>query len=275
LDPFASVKHDARIPDADTGARRQRDVWIEGKLCGLFPVKVLISCKRYKRALNESDVDHFLGELASSGAHKGVIYSHSAFNSRALEKARRRGVSCMRLYQNEAPEIPEVLVFPHAYCCYPRFVLELLWKDDPHGRLLKWSDLLSRPSGETGIDRQVVDFISAKYVEGQELALQRAHSEGRLPMNVAKECTFVDDDDSDIRAHIRFGVIWRIFEAKLEAYNVNGSYSFTEKQFVGRIATPLVDAWSSEPGPGWTFLNERPNKGGIVRDARLCSQGDA
>jgi hypothetical protein len=259
LDPSARVEHDARMPDGDTGARRQRDVWVEGKLCGLFPIKVLISCKRYKRVLNESDIDHFLGELASSGAHKGVIYSHSGFNSKALEKAKKRGVSCMRLYQDEAPEIPEVLVISHAYCCYPRFVLALLWKHDPRGQLLTWSDLLNRPTGETDTNRKLIDFISVTFRDFQTTSLQKSHSDGEFPRDWTYECTFEDPDDPDIRARIRFAEVWRIFEAKLEAYNVNGSYSFTEKQFVGRITTPFIDTWSSEPGPGWTLLGERPN----------------
>ncbi len=260
LDPSASVKHDARLPDQDTGARRQRDVWVEGKLCGIFPIKVLISCKYCRRPLNESDIDHFLGELGSSGAHKGVIYSHSGFSSVALEKARKRGVSCMRLYQNEAPEIPEVLVIPHAYCCYPRFVLNLLWKHDPVGRLSKWSDLFNRPTGEGDSDEKVIDFISTTFAKGQNDILQKASSDGSLPMNWTFETTFQDPDDSDIRARIQFSEVWRTFEAKLEAYNVNGSYSFTEKKFVGHIVTPLLDIRSSEPGPGWTLLDERPKE---------------
>jgi hypothetical protein len=260
LDPSASVIHDARLPDQDTGALRQRDVWVEGKLCGLFPIKVLISCKYYKRTLNESDIDHFFGELTGSGADKGVIYSHSGFNKRALDKARKRNISCMKLYENEPPEIPEVLVIPHVYCCYPRFFLNLLWKQDPHGCLRTWSDLFNRPSGEANVDEKVIDFIATTFKQGQQRALQTVGSEGRLPPNWRFECTFKDPDDPEVFVRIVFAEEWRIFEAKLEAYIVNGSYSFTEKKFVGGIASPLIDTWSSDPGPGWILLDERPSK---------------
>lgn len=73
LDPDATVKHNVYLPDRDTGHPRQRDVWIEARICGVFPVKVLVSCKRWDRKLNEQDIDAFVGELRSSGAHKGVI----------------------------------------------------------------------------------------------------------------------------------------------------------------------------------------------------------
>jgi len=39
--PTAKVIHDQRQPDPDTGSSRQRDIWIESVLCGLFPIKSL------------------------------------------------------------------------------------------------------------------------------------------------------------------------------------------------------------------------------------------
>ena len=42
LDSSAKVTHDARTPDGDTGYPRQRDVWIEGRFCSLFPIRVLV-----------------------------------------------------------------------------------------------------------------------------------------------------------------------------------------------------------------------------------------
>ena len=59
--------NDAMIPDKDTGEPRQRDVWIETKVCDHFPLKILVSCKRYKAKLNQQHLDAFIGELRSSG----------------------------------------------------------------------------------------------------------------------------------------------------------------------------------------------------------------
>src|SRR4051794_17822445 len=48
MDPAAKVTHNAFTPDGQTQRPRQRDVWVEGTV-GTFPIKVLVSCKRYKR----------------------------------------------------------------------------------------------------------------------------------------------------------------------------------------------------------------------------------
>jgi hypothetical protein len=37
----------------------------------------------------------------------------------------------------------------------------------------------------------------------------------------------------------------------MEAWLVNGSYSFTDQDFKGSIATLAIDTWNAEPGPGW------------------------
>ena len=52
LDPNARVTHDAKIDDAHTGKPRQRDVWIEAKVCQLFNLKILVSCKFWNTRIN-------------------------------------------------------------------------------------------------------------------------------------------------------------------------------------------------------------------------------
>src|SRR5690606_22733487 len=75
LDPKARVTHDVRLPDRHTGRSRQRDVIVETKFGAHLPLRILVSCKRHKRKLSSSDVDAFNGELQSSGAQKGVLYT--------------------------------------------------------------------------------------------------------------------------------------------------------------------------------------------------------
>ena len=111
LDPKAKVNHDVKLPDFHTSKPRQRDVWIEAKVCNHFPINVLISCKRLKRKLNQKDIDAFNGELASSEARLGVLYSYSGFTVNAIEKAKRLGISCCRLFENKSPDIPLNLIF--------------------------------------------------------------------------------------------------------------------------------------------------------------------
>ena len=125
VDPSAKITHDAKIADVHTGEPRQRDVWIEGNLCQLFPIKVLVSCKFTKDRLNEQDIDAFNGEFISSGAHKGVIYAKTGFADPAIQKAKKLDFSCCRLYLNQPPDLPEVLFFT-AYCSRNQLSLILL-----------------------------------------------------------------------------------------------------------------------------------------------------
>jgi Restriction endonuclease len=124
LDPSAKVSHNVKTPDRDTGTPRQRDVWIEARLCDHFPVKALVSCKRYKRKLNQQDMDTFLGELRSSQAQVGVLYSYSGFSKNAVSKGRAAGVSCCRLYADQPPDLPELISFA-SYFWRSRIELQL------------------------------------------------------------------------------------------------------------------------------------------------------
>lgn len=262
LDPTAIVRHNVTTPDADTDAPRQRDVWIEGRLCKIIPIKVLISCKRYGRTLNEQDMDHFIGEFMSSGANKGVVYSYSGFNAFAIEKATRHNISCMRLYQDSPPDIPEVLVIPHVYCCYPRLALSVLWKEDEEGLLNTWRDLLERKAGDHIDNETITQYVARKVLELQGVAMNSMDTGSPFPKNWIYKVTFSDPEKPDIKARIALAQNWDIFESNLEAYNVNGSYSFTEREFLGTIATPVIDTWGLHPGPGWKKLTERPKTSG-------------
>jgi Restriction endonuclease len=79
LEPNARVKHDVSIPDVDTGVPRQRDVWIEVKVLGHFPITIYVSCKDVNRPLSQQSLDAIIGELRSSGANLGVVYSTGGF----------------------------------------------------------------------------------------------------------------------------------------------------------------------------------------------------
>lgn len=258
VDPNATVKNNLKTADADTGSPRQRDVWIEGRICKLFPIKVIVSCKKYDRVLNEMDIDHFIGELLSSEADKGVIYSYQGFNDLAIEKCKSNHICCMKLYQNQPPDIPEILILPHSYCCYPRFHLAVIWKKDPDNSLNTWNDIFNRPSGESKPEESVLDFILDILSQNQKKVIEKMASNGYLPMDWSFEFTFVDSINENMQVRIQLAQIWDIYEARLEAYNVNGTYSFTEKEFFGSIGTPAIDTWASEPGPGWTKCTKRP-----------------
>jgi hypothetical protein len=76
---------------------------------------------------------------------------------------------------------------------------------------------------------------------------------------------------------------WVFHRARLEAFLLNGSYSFTSERFVGQFSTPWIDTLSVDPGPGWELVPEPPVKAenvilfirfqGNTREALLENQG--
>lgn len=263
MDSAAKVTHDARLPDAHTGSPRQRDVWVEGRLCGLFPIRVLISCKRQKAKLDEQDIDHFNGELLSSRANKGVIYSFSGFNDKAVAKAKELGISCMQLVKDAPPPIPDLISFPQAYCCYPRLSASLLWKEDPGSALGTWDDLLSRQSSPGSDDETVAQYLAAEYLKARHRIMDEPEADTALPLNWSFEVTYDNESTPAVRARIRLSLTWDVYQANIDAYIANGTYSLTERAFYGNVTSPSVDTWSAVPGPGWTRIPDRPkNTGG-------------
>jgi hypothetical protein len=258
LDPSAVVRHNVSVPDADTGRPRQRDVVIEARICRLFPVTVLVSCKYWQTKLDEGDIDTFVGELLSSRAHKGVIYSYSGFTGPALEKAAAKGICCCRLFRNEPPEMPESILF-RVYASTPSLTVSLLSPPKSNVRPSKWGQVLELDDEIDGERVSVLDSILQAYE-----ALE-AHSLNDMKMNPATFPRGFSSDvefDSHLQAtgalKIQVGCVWKVFQADVEACLVNGSYSLTQNQFVGDFKFPTIDRFNAQLGKGWIRLEKPP-----------------
>lgn len=258
LDPSAVVRHNVLVPDADTGRPRQRDVVIEGRICRLFPVTVLVSCKYWQSKLDEGDIDTFVGELLSSRAHKGVIYSYSGFTGPALEKAAAKGICCCRLFRNEPPEMPESILF-RAYASTPSLTVSLLSPPKSNVRPSKWGQVLELDDEIEGERVSVLDSILQAYE-----ALE-AHSLNDMKVNPVKfPGAFSSNVEFDSHLQttgglkVQVGCVWKVFQADVEACLVNGSYSLTQNQFVGDFKFPTIDRFNAQLGKGWIRLEKPP-----------------
>ena len=261
LNPQARVIHDARLPDKHTKSIRQRDVWVESPLGGIFDVKILISCKRLKRRINELDMDHFHGEFLSSGADIGVLYSYSGFNTLAIDKARRLNIRCCRLYRQEPPDLPEVLLIPNAYSCYPtvQFTVRQM---NPTGRFTTWGEFFQTRididrGSETGLE-----FVARHLSHGQSEAIRQGLGKKRPPLNWKVGLAVVDEN-----LELRFDICqnWQIFRANIEAMLVDGTYELTHGAFAGTQTIPPIAVAGTMPGPEWVEIQradvdpERPH----------------
>jgi hypothetical protein len=256
MDPKARVQHNYQSADTDTGRSRQRDVWIEATVCGVFPIKILVSCKRYKRKLHEGDIDAFIGELSSSGAHKGVIYSFSGFGAPAIEKAKVRGICCCRLYANQPADQPEVLSFGMLNC-RPRFQLVLSPKGAPGWGFRKWLDLFELQFVSNGKTKRIVDALTEEFLKAQKVAATITDEPRWMPGPFGSRIELPGDAD---RATLTISLngSWAFYEAKCDAILLNGTYSLTSNQFVGATTTPIMDMNAAHPGPGWNLRSEPP-----------------
>jgi len=255
LTPNAVVKHSPRLPDKHTGHPRQRDVWVEA-VVGMFPVKILISCKRLKRSINELDMDAFVGELDSSGAHKGVVYAFSGFTAPALTKAKALGISCCKLYQNSPAELPDSLMFVF-YCCGQSWQLKLNSEALDYWGTATFDEVFSIRN-QSGDSKSLLEMLLAGFTEGEEKAVHDVTGTGRFPKDwmTSLEIRVESNDVPPLR--ISLCGKWKIYRAKVEAHLLNGSYSFTENSFAGSQTSPSIDMQGRDPGPGWELTTDRP-----------------
>ena len=257
LDPTAKVTHDTTVPDVDTGRPRQRDVWVQARICQHFPVQVLLSCKYWDEKLNVQDIDAFLGELRSSGAHKGVLYSRAGFTQPAIEKAKAVGVDCCRLYRNQPPDLPDALVF-QTYLCTPGIRTSLVEGPlDPRWSLSVWSDLFGVAIDNVEGKQTFLDsLVAAIFDAEQKTAITRIDPKQHFPPDCRTTFELSEEGRKPITALLE--VRWNVYRGKLEAHLLDGSYSITSGDFKGLQIGPVISLRGG-PGPGWELLEGRPS----------------
>ena len=253
LDPSAKVTHDAIIPDSDTGLPRQRDVWVEAKFGQHFPIQILLSCKYRQEKLNVQDVDAFLGELRSSGAHKGVMYSRTGFTQTAIGKALATDVCCCLLHRNQPPDLPNTLIF-QTYLCPPS-IRTLLPQGcpDPQWASAVWNDLFDVPIDNLeGGKKTALDVIVAAIFDAEEkAATRRTDPKQHFPSEIQTPLKLAEKGRKPI--NLTLHVAWNVYRGKLEAHLLDGSYSVTSGDFKAMQLGPAISLRDG-PGPGWELL---------------------
>jgi len=249
LNPNAEVFFDHKVIDRDTGTFRQVDVWIQTKIAGHWPISVLVSCKLQKRTVNVSQIGTFCNEVSSTGAGFGVIYSNAKFTKSALEKARKNGLACCRLYRNEPADKPETLYF-RSYLTKTAFRLTL---PDclPFDGLSTWNDLFDLRVHHGCESATVLDSIEKQFLAQEQLAITATRNALQFPEGWRCEHSFFDPDKAGKRFRVVVDVWWKRFRGRSEADLVNGSYCLTNGAFSGTVSGPIVDLEGAHPGPGW------------------------
>ncbi len=250
LDPQAKIAHDISIPDKDTGTPRQRDVWIDTSVAGIN-VSIYVSCKDYKRKINQQDMDAVIGELASSGAHKGVIFAKNGFGEDAIEKAKAHDIDCcILLGDNGSIELPKELDL-NFYARRGRVSFDFGMSD----RNKQMAFISSKALGQ----KSRVVAVLAK--ELNRLVRQSCIDNFIATKSVITIESSVNDKIVDVRLHHS----WEYYVAKLSNKLFNGSYNFNQQQFKGTVTSPPIDASGPDLGDQWTKLDIVPdNPAGVM-----------
>lgn len=246
----AKVTHDIEIPDNLTGYPPQRDVWVEWDLAGHYPVKALISCKNWAKRLDQQDIDHFNGEFISSQAHIGIIYAKAGFNDRAIEKARKLGFSCCRLYRNEAAELPDGLALGLGYHFRPQCRFSIHCSGGPF-EFKNWHDVFQLRAGDISVFDFFVQALDT-YQDGSDP--KKRWKNAYMGQSISVET----QDKRGVRLELKIEVQDQAFQAKIEYTMLDGSYNLTSGRFLGSETTPSLDLHGEHPGPGWIEIQNIP-----------------
>ncbi|MCG8386118.1 MAG: restriction endonuclease [Cytophagales bacterium] len=90
--------HDKKIPRHD--GTYQIDVYAEFEVLG-GQLKVLIECKMHNDKIKRDVVQLLHGKITSIGAHKGMIFATSEFQSGAIEYAKEHGIALIRVIEGK------------------------------------------------------------------------------------------------------------------------------------------------------------------------------
>jgi len=105
-------------------------------------------------------------------------------------------------------------------------------------------------SGEVSL----LDQLVLKYHQAENVAVAAVASGAGLPKPFQAGIA-VEPEGDGVPLQVLASGRWKFYRAKLDAYEVNGSYEFTHGDFKGQFATPPIDTWRNEPGPGWELLD--------------------
>lgn len=259
IDPTANVEHDVKKLDIHTKTPRQRDVWLKVKVCNHFPIKIFISCKKYKRKLNQQDIDAFNGEFISSGAQVGVIYSFSGFGDKALQKGKKLDLHCCSLFIDQPADLPKEICLINSYCSTPDLTLHVLAPLDPLWKIETWNDIFKEKVNVNEVSVPLIDSIVESYHSAEKEAIHRANEMFFPP---PWSITWTMEDDEKIKSPLKVLLLgkWSVYKGSLSAQLINGSYNFSSGGFVGSVSTPTLDRHQMHPGKDWKLITELPTQ---------------
>ncbi|MFO0931216.1 MAG: restriction endonuclease [Planctomycetota bacterium] len=251
------------VPDRRSGGTREVDVWIETQVAGHLPLTIHGSCKDYGRPLDLGEIDAFQGELDSTGANVGVIYSSRGFSRRAVEKAESIGVSCCHLLDGAPPPTPTALRWTQHCFRQNRVRVDILTATAKMRALKTNAELFGLQANVEGMPVTLAEHAERLFRELQRKSYEAARDALSAPQHFAVDLTR-HEEGSEPELVVRLTGVWRYYEARIEAFRVDGVYRANDGRIFGAITGPAVDTQGVEPGPGWIELDAPPERVGMA-----------
>ncbi|MND34970.1 Restriction endonuclease [compost metagenome] len=95
-----NVSHDVKVEAYDS--TYQIDVLAKFQAFGGAEFTVLIECKKYRGAIERELVQVLHDKVRSVGAHKGMLFATSGFQSGAIKYAKAHGIALVSIIDGEA-----------------------------------------------------------------------------------------------------------------------------------------------------------------------------
>lgn len=121
------ASHDVHLLKSD--GEYQIDVYAEFEVLGAS-FKVLVECKRHKSEIKIEVVQLLYDKLRATGAHKGMIFSKSGFQSGAFKFAEEHGIALLRVIEGRYTYVTkssgEQTYDPPSWADIPKYVGEYI-----------------------------------------------------------------------------------------------------------------------------------------------------
>ena len=129
-----------------------------------------------------------------------------------------------------------------------------------------------------GDEISALDAIVRTYFKGEKEAQQNFDRKSLFPPKWARLLELIEDTPTRRSITLIIRGFWNIYEGRLEAYLLDGSYNFTSEEFIGSQSGPVIDLQGINPGPNWKLLDEVPHPQtvkGFIKSVCILTGGNA
>lgn len=228
---------------------------MEAEIGGHYPISVLVSCKDHGRPISVTHIETLQGEIRSTAATCGVIYSRYGYTKSAQLKALANNIVCCRLFQSQPADLPEIIPFP-TYACKPRFCFQIISIADSF-TCETWNalfDLKTLPDSDLNMLEVICDDFRKREKEEVKKTPKR-----KFPADWFQDYSIFRREQDELLCSFRVHGIWGKHRGRTQAYLLNGSYCLTSSQFLGSQAGPILDTKGKDPGEDWEEIIAIPD----------------